>query len=73
MLYESLGRHPSRKMNFYSFYKPPDSTVTEEELKKVGIGSVHNVGRWLVETFETKLDQKDLADRLNTFFEGRTP
>ncbi len=63
---DELSHHPSRTVDFYCFYQEPDSSLTDEMLRKVGIGFPCDVGTWLVETFD-KLDQKDLATRLHDF------
>ena len=45
-------------------YKPE---VNAENLKKAGIGGYREVGDELVRIFRDKLDQKDLADKLERF------
>lgn len=45
-------------------YKPE---VNAENLKKVGIGGHREVGDELVKIFRDKLDQNDLADKLEKF------
>lgn len=62
-----LGSHPSRTVRFYCFHISSRSTLTPEELKKVEIGSPQDVGCWLVDTFKDKLDQHELAEKLNDF------
>ena len=67
MRQKELGHHPSRTMEFYCLYKPPDSSLTHEMLKEAGIGSPQDVGDWLVETFKSKLNQQELATKLYDF------
>ena len=66
---QKITHHPSRIVGFYCFYLPPGykPEVNAENLKKVGIGGHHEVGDELVKIFRDKLDQKDLADKLETF------
>ena len=56
-------------MGFYCFYLPPGyrPEVNAENLKKAGIGGYREVGDELVKIFRDKLDQKDLADKLEKF------
>ena len=48
-----------------------DSRLTAEGLRKVGICSPRDVGEWLVDTFRNKLEQSDLADRLDQYVYSR--
>ena len=38
-----------------------------KDLKEVGIKSPTDVGDWIVQTLENKLDQADLAEKLSHF------
>lgn len=70
IIQDELGHHPSQTVKFYCFYRDSDSTLTDEMLKKVGIGSPSDVGNWLADTFD-KLDQKDLATKLRNFVQNK--
>ena len=66
---QKITHHPSRTVGFYCFYLPPGykPEVNAENLKKVGIGGHREVGDELIKIFRDKLDQRDLADKLETF------
>ena len=68
---EKLGHHPSRTVDFYCFNLPENSDLTFETLKEVGIYSPHDAGAWLVQTLGDKLDQQDLATKLDTFLKAK--
>ena len=42
--------------------------LKREHLKEVGIGFPQDVGEWIVKTLRQKLDQSDLANKLQDFF-----
>lgn len=59
-------------MKYFCFDLPScDGSLTFEELRQVGIYSPKDVGHWLVETFNHKLGQQDLSERLRTYLNGR--
>ena len=69
---EKVGRHPSRKMNYYCFdLSNGDRSLTLKALKEVEVFSTRDVGEWLVQTFRDKLDQGDLAEKLKEYFSHR--
>ena len=61
-----IGEYHSWEVDFFSFAQVPP--VKLDDLKAVGIKSHHDVGDWIVETIKNKLDQAELAEKLNTFF-----
>ena len=67
---EKIGSHPSRSMKFYCFRQEPDSSIKTERLREVDIYGPLDVGKWLVKTFKNKLDQKELAEKLDKFIHG---
>ena len=67
---EVIGNFLSWTVEFYSF-APVPSTTRREELEAVGIKSHVDVGKWLVDILKNKLDQCDLAEKLETFFRVR--
>ena len=70
---EEIGHHPSLYTNFYCFHLPPSASAifSRKDLKEVGIHSPWDVGQQLVEIFETKNKQKELAESLKSFLQGR--
>ena len=66
---EVIGTKHSWNVDLYSLAQVP--TVKREDLEAVGIKSHIDVGKWLVETLKNKLDQGDLAEKLETFFSIR--
>ena len=65
---EDIGHHPSLYINFYCLHLPVDSVLfDEDDLKEAGIGSPIDVGDKLVEIFEKKMKQPDLALNLKSF------
>lgn len=58
-------------MRFFSFSQDRDSVLNCEEgrrrLREVGIGIPLEVGEWLVDVFQKRFGQDDLADRLHGF------
>eukprot|EP00731_Ephydatia_muelleri_P033464 Em0030g21a len=70
---ERLGHSPSRDVDFYSFSQEPDSTLNNEQgrkvLEDVGIHGVNDVGVWIVEKLKTQLDQPNLAIKLQEHFQ----
>ena len=66
---EGIGYHHSCKVGFYCFNLPADSRAlfSMEDLKKVGIGSLQDVGDQLVDIFRNKLKLTDIAFRLDQF------
>ena len=67
-----MGRHPSRTMKYYCFDLPSnDRNLSFQALREVGIYSPKDVGDWLVETFDHKLAQHDLAEVLRKYLNSR--
>ena len=65
---EKLQPSSSRTVQFFSFDQ--DSNVSNEDKKKmreVGIGTVADVGEWLVGVFRDRFYQEDLANKLEGF------
>ena len=65
-----IGRHHSWDVDFFSFAQVP--TVSKDDLKAVGIKSHVEVGEWIADTLKRKLDQTELADKLQSFFLQRS-
>ena len=72
MIVEQLGRVPSQKVQFFSFCQDRDSILNTEDgrskLQEAGIGTLRDVGDWLVNTFECQLDQDELSKKLQDYF-----
>ena len=68
-----LTPHPSRRVDFFSFYLPPGQPIQPADLQDVGIKSPTDVGEWIVETLRNKLDQKALAQKLIQFIHKKEP
>lgn len=68
MMLDQLGRVPSHKVQFFSFAQDRDSILNSTEgrskLCEAGIGTPLDVGDWLTQIFESKLDQDELAMKL---------
>ena len=71
---EEIGLHPSLSTDFYCLHLPVDSAAMfdRHQLKEVGIGSPWDVGRKLVEIFESKIKQSDIAAELKSFLHTRS-
>ena len=60
-------------MKFFSFSQDRDSVWVQNckegthRLREVGIGTPLEVGEWLVDVFQKRFGQDDLADRLHSF------
>jgi hypothetical protein len=71
MMLEQLGRVPSRSVQFFSFSQDRDSILNTPEgrgkLQQAGIKTTQDVGDWIADTFESKLDQDELASKLRDF------
>ena len=71
MIVKKLQPPSSHKVQFFSFNQDWGSILNSEEgrekLREVGIGTVADVGEWLVGVFRDRFDQEDLADRLESF------
>lgn len=61
-----MGIHPSWEVDFFSFAQVP--TVTRGNLEEVGIKSHVDVGKWIVSTLRNKLNQYDMAKKLENRF-----
>ena len=65
---EQIGRVPSRSVQYFSFSQDRDSTLNSAEgrskLQEAGIGTIPDVGEWLAHTFESQLDQDQVAENL---------
>ena len=70
---EKVGRHPSRTIKYYCFDLPSnDKNLTFQALREVGIYSPKDVGDWLVGTFDHKLAQRKLAEKLRKYLNSRS-
>ena len=71
VIVEKLQPPSSYTVKFCSFKQIWSSNLDSEEgrekLREVGIGTVADVGEWLVGVFRDRFDQEDLADRLESF------
>jgi hypothetical protein len=71
MMLEQLGRVPSRSVKFFSFSQDRDSILNtpdgRRKLQQAGIKTTQDVGDWIADTFESKLDQDELASKLRDF------
>ena len=72
VIVEKLQTPPSsHTVRFFSFNQDWGSILNSEEgrkkLREVGIGTVADVGEWLVGVFRDRFDQEDLAHRLESF------
>ena len=71
MILEKLGSVPSRTVRFFSFSQDKDSVLNDKDgrqtLKDVGIGTLLEVGDWLVDVFRNRFGQEELADGLHQF------
>ena len=70
---EDIGRHPSLNTNFYCFHLPADAAkmFDRKALKEVGIHSPWDVGAQLVDIFEKKNKQNELAEELRSYIKNR--
>ena len=68
---ERLQLVPSCTVKYFSFCQDRDSVLNSPEgrqrLGEVGVNSPRDVGEWMVDVFKNKLDQNELAERLDTF------
>ena len=71
MIVKKLQPPSSHTVQFFSFNQDWGSILNSEEgrekLREAGIGTVADVGEWLVGVFRDRFDQEDLADRLESF------
>jgi hypothetical protein len=68
-----VGHHPSRTIKYYCFDLPSnDKNLTFQALREAGIYSPKDVGDWLVDTFDQKLAQRKLAEKLRKYLNGRS-
>ena len=72
MIAEQLGRVPSQTVQFFSFCQDRDSILNTKDgrskLQEAGIGTLRDVGDWLVNTFECRLSQDELSKKLKDYF-----
>ena len=70
---EKIGRHPSRTVKYFCFdLSSSDKNLTFQALREVGVCSPKDVGDWLVETFDQKLAQHGLAEKLRKYLNSRS-
>ena len=71
VIVKKLDPPSSHTVRFFSFNQDWGSILNSEEgrekLREVGIGTVADVGEWLVGVFRDRFDQEDLAHRLESF------